>query len=161
MMVYGAIDGESHRFYSYLHDIFPAIQNAQRDYNWLITDSYCNMANPIDREIDRQGYCWISGKELTAFALEDRTQWIGGVFSGFDKRIPLEEVLKHPLPVWEHPGFWDNPLTMQHPLAAVEIVPWDSSYTLLLSKNEAIIGDFRRAYPKSEDLAEYNRRHSG
>lgn len=155
-MVYGVIDSGSHKFYTYLRDVFPAIQNAQQNYNWLITDCDCNMSNPIWEEIDRQGYCWITGEALTAFAQQDKTQWIGAVFSGFEKDIPLAEILKYPMPVWEHSGFWHNPLTLQHPLATVEIVPWDSTYTLLLSKNEQIIADFRRAYPNSRDLAVYN-----
>lgn len=155
-MVYGVIDGESHKFYTYLDDIFPAIQNAQMNYNWLITDCYCNMSNTIKEEIDRQGYCWISGEALTRFAQQDKTQWIGAVFSGFDRDIPLEKILEYPLSEWEHPGFWHNPLTLQHPLATVEIVPWDSTYTLLLSKNEEITADYHKAYPNSQDLAVYN-----
>ena len=155
-MVFGVIDGESHRFFTYLQDVFPAIKDAQSRYNWLIADSYCNISNPIDQEIRRQGYCWMTGEALTAFAGQDKTQWIGAVFSGFEKDIPLEEVLKYPLPCWEHPGFWHNPLTLQHPLATVEIVPWDATYTLLLSKNAQIIADYREFYPKSQDLAAYN-----
>lgn len=155
-MVFGIIDGKSHRFFTYLRHVFPAIGDAQKNYNWLITDSYCNISNPIEEEIDRQEYCWISGEDLTSFAEQDKSQWIGAVFSGFEKDISLEEILKYPLPVWEHPGFWHNPLTLQHPLATVEIVPWDSTYTLLLSKNEEIIADYRHAYPQSQDLAAYN-----
>ena len=157
-MIYGVIDGKSHRFFTYLQDVFPAIKDAQSRYNWLITDSDCNISNPIDQEIRSQGYCWITGEELTRFAGQDKTQWIGAVFSGFEKDIPLEEVLKYPLPCWEHPGFWHNPLTLQHPLATVEIVPWDATYTLLLSKNAQIVADYRRSYPKSQDLFAYNAR---
>lgn len=155
-MVYGVIDSGSHKFYTYLQDIFPAIQDAQVNYNWLITDCDCNITNPVWEEVDRQGYCWISGEDLTRFAGQDETQWLGAVFSGFEKDISLEEILTYPLPVWEHPGFWRNPLTLQHPLATVEIVPWDATYTLLFSKNEQIIADFRQAYPNSQDLAVYN-----
>lgn len=155
-MVYGIIDGNGHRFYTYLQNVFPAIRNAQRSYNWLVTDCFCNVSNPIQEEIDRQGYCWLSGEDLTRFAQQDKTQWIGAVFSGFEKDIPLSEILKYPLPEWEHPGFWYNPLTLQHPLATVELVPWDSAYTLLLSKNRQLIGYYRQAYPKSQDLAAYN-----
>lgn len=157
-MVFGVIDSKSHKYYTYFRDVFPAIQNAQKNYNWLITDCYCNLSNPIEQEIDRQGYSWISGEALTAFAEQDDTQWIGAVLSGFAKDIPLDKILEYPLSVWEHPGFWHNPLTLQHPLADVEIVPWDSSYTLLLSKNEQLIMDYRRAYPRSQDLIAYNDR---
>lgn len=157
-MVYGIMDGASHEFYTYIHDVFPAIQNAQNHYNWLITDCCCNMSNPIEEEIQRRGYCWITGEALTAFAEQDNTQWICAVFSGFEKDIPLETILEYPLPIWEHPGYWRSPLVLQHPLAAVEIVPFDSSCTLLLSKNRKLISDYRQAYPRSQDLMAYNGR---
>ena len=155
-MVFGVIDDAGDKSYTYLRDIFPAIQNAQEHFNWLITDCYCNVSNPIEEEIARQGYCWITGEALTAFAEQDRTAWLGAVFSGFEKDIPLEQILQYPRPIWEHPGFWRNPLTLQHPLATVEIVPWDCACTLLLSKNRKLISDYQHAYPKSQDLAEYN-----
>ena len=44
-MVYGVIDGNSHRFYTYLQNVFPAIRNAQCSYNWLITDCFCNVCS--------------------------------------------------------------------------------------------------------------------
>lgn len=157
-MVYGIIDDASHEFYTYIHDVFPAIQNVQDHYNWLITDCFCNMSNPIEDEIERQGYCWITGEVLTAFAEQDNTQWISAVFTGFEKDIPLEKILEYPLPIWEYPGFWHNPLVLQHPLATVEIVPFDSCYTLLLSKNKKLIFDYQQAYPRSQNLIEYNNR---
>lgn len=71
------------------------------------------------------------------------------------KHIPLEQVLAYPLPVWESESFWHTPLTLQHPLATVELVPWDSCYTLLLSKNRQLLDAYRQAYPTAKDLATY------
>ena len=31
-------------------------------------------------------------------------------------------------------GFWKNPVSIQHPLAELEIVAWDSTLTLLISR---------------------------
>ena len=50
------------------------------------------------------------------------------------------------------------PLTMQHPLAEIEIVPWDSSMTLLLSRRKDIVDNFRNDYPESENLGDYIRK---
>jgi hypothetical protein len=44
---------------------------------------------------------------------------------------------------------------MQHPLSKLEIVPWDSSLTLIFSENKEIIDDFKNYYPHSQDLEEY------
>lgn len=75
-------------------------------------------------------YCWISGEDLHT---ED-FQWIWAVLCGFDKTVALSEILGYSLPYAEdYEGFWKIPLTMQHPLAKIEIVPWDSSSTLILA----------------------------
>ena len=47
---------------------------------------------------------------------------------------------------------------MQHPLAQIEIVAFDSSLTLFLSKENTSVDQFRQAFPQSEDLREYNER---
>ena len=53
-------------------------------------------------------------------------------------------------------GFWTNPVSIQHPLAQVEIVPWDSSCTLVISRNHRIVSDFMDGFPLSRDLSLYN-----
>ena len=53
-------------------------------------------------------------------------------------------------------GFWGNPLSLQHPLASIEIVAWDSSLSLVISKNKQIIDNVRLVFPLSEDLEVYN-----
>ncbi len=53
-------------------------------------------------------------------------------------------------------GFWENPLSLQHPLASLEIVAWDSSATLIISKDRKVINDFRLNFSLSENLETYN-----
>lgn len=156
-MVYGAINEKGEKYYTFLPKLFDAIENAQMDYNWLITDCDCNRSNKIESEYLEQGYCWISGEELTKFVQETHIQWIWAVLSGFQKDIALDEVLAYPHP-WAdgYPGFWKNPISMQHPLATIEIVPWDSALTLFFSKEKALVDKFRSGYPYSEDLTVYN-----
>lgn len=55
-------------------------------------------------------------------------------------------------------GFWNPNLTLQHPLAEVELVAWDGCCTLLLSRDACLVGKFREMFPHSEDLEDYNRR---
>lgn len=79
--------------------------------------------------------------------------------SGFDKNISLSEVLLYPQPYADgYKGFWRNPLSIQHPLANLEIVAWDSSSILCFSRNEDIVKDFLNFFPLSKDLAIYNQR---
>ena len=70
----------------------------------------------------------------------------------------LSEILKCGLPCEEDYGkYFKNPLSVQHPLASIEIVPFDSAYVMLLSKDKKIVDDFMRVYTKSEWLEEYNK----
>ncbi len=160
-MIYGAIDKKSGKYYyTDIKNVFAAIGNRQKDYNWLITGCECYPTgpetNPETCAMLRQKYCWFDGEALTDMVEKERLQWVWAVLSGFEKTVEPAEVLKYDLPYADgYEGFWKTPLTLQHPLAKVEIVPWDSSLTLILSEEEEIVKDFRRNCPWSEDLAEY------
>lgn len=159
-MVYGAINEKGEKFYTYLPKLFDAIDNAQKNYNWLITACDCNVQNQVYDECIKQGYCWISGDALTEIVQEQHIQWIWAVLSGFEKDIPLKKVLEYPHPDADgYPGFWHNPISMQHPLATIEIVPWDSSLTLFFSKEKELVDKFRAGYPQSEDLSVHNAKY--
>lgn len=158
-MVYGVINKKEEKYYTYLKKVFEAIDNRQKDYNWLITNCECYPNNPETYKLfNNIDYCWISGEELTEIILEEDFQWVWGILSGFDKNIELSEILKFGLPCEEDYGkYFKNPLSLQHPLASIEIVPFDSAYVMLLSKDKTIVDDFMRVYTKSEWLEEYNK----
>lgn len=159
-MVYGAILKEGEQFYTRLGRVFAAIGEAQTGYNWLITACECYPQTPDTAARLSGEYCWLSGDELTSIVRREDFQWIWGVLSGFKPDIPLEDVLKYPLPYADgYAGFWKKPLSMQHPLASVEIVAWDSTLTLVLSRRREIVDSFRKYFPLSEDLVLYNERY--
>lgn len=84
-------------------------------------------------------------------------QWVWGVFSGFEPHITKEQVMQYPTPyAGGNARFWANPLTIQHPLANVEIVAFDSSFVLLFSKEKKVYDGFRAAFPLSKDLLKNN-----
>ena len=155
-MVYGAINAKGEKYYTYMKKLFEAIGNRQTEFNWLITDCICYPDNPKTDGMLGKDYCWISGDELTEIVVQEDFQWIWAVLSAFDKSVALEDVLKYDLPRAEdYDGFWIRHISMQHPLARVEIVPWDSSMTMLFSDDKGIIDSFRAAYPYSEDFEAY------
>ena len=153
----GAILNKGEEFYTFMSRVFYAIQNAQINYNWLITDIE---ANPYDLEIEERldvNYVWITGEELTDMIKKEDFQWIWAVFSGFPHNIMQEDVMKYSLPyVQENNVHWTNPISIQHPLAEVEIVPWDSSLVVIISKNDALIETFMASLRLAMDLEEYN-----
>lgn len=173
-MIYGAIDKGSASWYTDLNTVFLGIGDVLSKYNWLITDSEVNSNNAIYEQfntkpyyIKKNGECvkipcpeyaFLTGEELMNLLGNGFCQWIWGVLSGFEKTIQLDQILSHPLPYADgYCGFWQNPITIQHPLAEVEIVPWDSTLVLVISKNKGIVDQFRAAFPHSDDLTDYNR----
>lgn len=172
-MVYGAIDQKSAKWYTDLAKVFGGIGDTICKYNWLITDSEIYSQNPKLKKYNTKPYyikkgdkivripcpeyVFLHGEELKEIVNAEHTQWSWAVVSGFEKDVALDQILSYPLPYADgYKGFWENPLTMQHPLAEVEIVPWDSTLVLVLSKNKEIVDQFRAAFPNSEDLADYN-----
>ena len=52
-------------------------------------------------------------------------------------------------------------MRIQHPLAEVEIVCFDNTSTLLLSRDDDLSRRFRSFFPEAEDLDDYNRGRGG
>lgn len=160
-MITGAILQNGETGYTYLNKLFCAMDNFQKDYNWLITD--CE-AHPQRHghsirifQSKYSNYAWISGEELTNIVKKDDFQWIWAVLSGFEKSISKTDILKYELPYADgYKGFWEEHITLQHPLASIELVAWDSTCTLLISEYPSIIKKFREAFPFSEDLRKHN-----
>ena len=127
-------------------------------YNCLITNIECY---PLDEEISRildSEYCWVEGKEFLRLLKKEDFQWIWGVISIFPKDVTLEEVLRYNYPYADgYRGFWENPIKVQHPLAISEIVAWDGSHTLLISKNNEFVDTLMKKNVFARDLEEHNR----
>ena len=155
----GAILEKGETFYTNMKRVFESINNVQNDYNWLITDLETNANHHyLDEYTFEYSYLWLSGSKLTEIVESDEYfQWIWAVFSGFPKDVTKEQVLKYDLPYADgYGGFWENPVTIQHPLAIIEIVPWDSSLVLVISKDDKIIDDFLESMTYAKDLEVYN-----
>ena len=157
-MIYATILDDGEKYYTHMRKIFDALGNAQTKYNWLITDCECCSTSSDIVELLSGEYCWISGEKLTSIVNQEDFQWIWAVLSGFEKNISIDQVLQHPLPYAnEYTGFWDNPISMQHPLATIEIVTCDSTLTLFFSKNKKIMDSYKKAFPLCKDLELYNK----
>ena len=158
-MTYGIVDRKNHKYYTYMSKVFRAINNAQLQYNWLITNCVCYpQNNDIEKLLDQE-YCWLSGDELSAIIEQEDFQWIWGCLCGFSKDIMMEDVLKHPLPSAEdYTEYYQNPVSLQHPLSSIEIVPCDSSWALIISKDKIIIDNYKKSYPQTEDLEVFNQK---
>ncbi len=161
-MVHGAILNKGEQYYTDLGRVFAGISDEQLELNWLVTDCVCYPEDKKLHDMFLEEYTWLTGEELTEIVRKQPFQWIWAVLSGFEKDVKLEDILRYPLPsIQDNNNIFYNPLAIQHPLAKVEILPWDSTSTILLSKNPALVSKFLEAFPLSEDMAEYNNRLRG
>ena len=152
----GLILNKGENGYSYFKEIFWRINEISENYNWLISYPECYPQNKEFQEINRD-YIWISGEDLKNILYLDDFQWIWGVLSGLPRNILLEDALKYQLPYADgYTGFWKNPITLQHPLADIELVAWDGSCTVFICKNELLAEKILAIYNQAEDLEKYN-----
>lgn len=145
------------KYFTFLKKLFASINQMQKNYNWLITGHECYPQNKMYAELLSKKYCWITGDELTEMHENEDFQWIWGVFSAFPKDISKEDVLKYELPKSDgYKELWQNPVSIQHPLAEIEIIAWDSSMTVVISRNDDIVDLLSKDYLMTKDLEYYN-----
>lgn len=158
--VWGVIRAEDAcKYYTLFKEIFEAMGDFQKKYNWLITDidGYPANDNRYESFYKKHSYLWLTGQELSENVYKHDYQWNWAVLSGFEKSIELEDILKYPFPYADgYTGFWKTDLSIQHPLAKVEMVAWDSSSTLLFAKDYSLYLEFLKNIPNVVDLSEYN-----
>lgn len=148
-------------FFTDLRLVFRAIGDRQTEFNWLVTDleyvslgSHGKHAPPFVGA----GPHWLSGSELSGLVADNEIQFVWAVLSGFPRGVTLDLAHLEVEPYADgNPGFWEVSPRIQHPLAVVEIVCWDSTSTLLFCQDRTIGESFRRYFPEAVDLTEYNR----
>ncbi|HHT86318.1 MAG TPA: hypothetical protein GXZ61_01430 [Clostridiales bacterium] len=152
----GAILMEGERFYTDMRRMLTGVKNVT-DYNWLITDCLCYPKNArIDAMLSEE-YCFLSGEELLKLVKTENFQWIWAVLSAFKKDIPLEKILTFALPYADgYDGFWEDRITIQHPMAEIELVAYDSSLFLMIARNYHLVKHFMKTFPLARDLKQYN-----
>ena len=156
-MIQGVIIKKGEPYHTDLYKLLDSLDGLYLNYKWLVSHTECFAA--IDKatlDLFENKSVILSGEDLMAAAKKTHQFW-WGTFSAFDPSVSDEEILKYPLPENDmSPGFWKLPLTIQHPLAKMELVAWDASLTLVITKDVALPEKFRQFYPLAQDLAEYN-----
>ena len=161
------VDSNEVQYYTYLGPIFEALHNKQLDYNWLITDlelnwfpdnflDYFDQVQISEGMWNHDNRYWISGDNLTKLVTDHKLQFIWGVLSGLDKKVQIDINNLSVVPFADgNTDLWKPGNTVQHPNADIEIVCWDSTLTLMISKDQSIIRDFMEYFKDSKDLDEY------
>ena len=64
--------------------------------------------------------------------------------------------MKYPLPYADGNGeLWNEEVKLQHPLAEMEIVTWDSRLAILMTDEKEILEKFKKIYPHCVDIVTY------
>ncbi|MFF2445187.1 hypothetical protein [Priestia megaterium] len=150
-----------------LREILSSFNNLQKKYNWLLTDLDGSLPDAYldyftDYRVypneDRGSTYWITGEKLTELANKEDIYFAWGVFSAFNKNEDIDlDMLKEEPYGDGNPNFWVETPIIQHPKAMTELVLWDSSLVLLLSKDEKISTSFRNRFKNFKDLEVYNK----
>src|SRR5688572_2271747 len=127
--------------------VFEAFGGMQREYNWLLTGD--------ERFFDGRRPTWLSGAKLADSVEENRPVYSFAVLSAFepDERVDLDA---DEFPYADgNRSLWLPYPEPQHPQATLEIVCFDNSLTLLLSREPEFTRRFRDHFTDAVDLNEY------
>ncbi len=131
-------------FNGFMKEVLDSLGGKELDYNWLVTD--------IETYFLNEDYLFLSTVELLNLIEKNNDpQWIWGVFSAIPKKYSKEEVLKYDFPYANgHKALWKKTI-IQHPLADIEIISFDSSFLTIVSKNDKYIDMLRKNFSSLEE----------
>lgn len=129
-------------YYTDILKVVNAIGGRNLDYNWLITEIETSTGDYFNDE-----YVIVSNDELLDNLENKEIQWIWGTFSAIPKKYKQEETLKYNLPGVENID--KKEIKIQHPLAEIEIIAYDSTFVQLIAKDKTIAEKFKKLYKKA------------
>lgn len=147
-------------FHTDMRLVFDAIQGCQRDFDWVITDLELNWYPPELPYLGRpEQPRRLSGVTLTEIVNKHDFQFVWGVLSAFDPTVELDLTRLMPYPCADgNSELWRPGVKIQHPLAQLEIVCFDSSCTLILTRDATLTRKVRDYFPEARDLDVHNAR---
>ena len=123
-------------YYTDILKVVNAIGGRSLNYNWLITEIETSTGDYFYEE-----YVILSNDELLDNLENKKIQWIWGTFSAIPKKYRQEEILKYNLPGVENID--KKEIKIQHPLAEIEIIAYDSTFVQLIAKGKTIAEKFK------------------
>lgn len=153
----GIIIDKGEKFYTNLKDVLETIGlENYKHKNWLISSYECFPRDNQLINLFSGKPVFMSGERLMSILEKENFQWIWGVFSAFDTDIEEERVLGEKVPYADgNASIWEGPASIQHPLATIEIIAWDSSLTVIICKDENIIEKIKKNKEQAIELEDY------
>ena len=142
------------KFHTNLDTLLQPIEKEIERYNWLIADLEINTSEmqklPINHEKD---WFLINSNEMNTLRKSD-TQILWGAFSAINKDVKLQ-ITEDILPYAEGvDGIWKNG-NLQVKESEIEIIAWDSSYTIVKFTDESLSAKFKDYFQEAIELEKY------
>lgn len=142
------------KFHTNLNILLLPIENDIKDLNWIISDLEINTANieklPINHEKD---WFIISSAEMNIIRETD-TQIIWGVFAGIDSNREIKTEQIEMLYAEGNDKIWETG-NIQIENSKVEIIAWDSSYTIIKFTDKKMSDKFKEYFDEAIELGNY------
>jgi len=142
------------RFHTNLEILLKPIENDIQRFNWLINDLEIN-SSEIDSLPISHGKDWfyITSEQMEELRISN-TQIIWGAFSAIDSQKQIE-ITDEILPFAEGvQQIWKNG-NLQVKESEIEIIAWDSGYTIVKFKDEELSNKFKNYFDEAIELEKY------
>lgn len=140
--------------YTFLLEILEAL-NIPSDYKWLITGVEAYPSDiKFDKKLnDQEVPLILTNSELISELNKEDFQWIWGTLSLFESYITDEQIRQFDMPdiYWNPEKFVGDIPAIQHPLAILEINPFDSTYVFINTDREDFLENFKYLFPLSKE----------
>ena len=142
------------KFHTNFDVLLRPIENEIERFNWLVNDLEINTSEmqklPINHDKD---WFLINSDQMNTLRRTD-TQIIWGAFSAIDKKLQFE-VTDEKLPYAEGVSeIWKNG-NLQVEESEIEIIAWDSGYTIIKFTDEKLSDKFREYFDEAIELEKY------
>jgi hypothetical protein len=142
------------QFHTYLDEILAPIRKDIKNFNWIITDVETYGGHPSNFPINMNDEYFILSPARFDELLDAHVQFWWGVILGVPKAFDIV-VDETELPFGEgNELIWKNG-NIQYPDAEIEIVCFDSSYTIVKFKTDLLSKKFHDHFPEAVELEKF------
>ncbi|MBF2362519.1 hypothetical protein IA759_04755 [Listeria marthii] len=143
-------------YFTNMSEVFNLLPKEELNCMWLVSSYECNIYPSEQIPFDKD-YVWMKGTKLKEILNQKEIMFIWGNFTSYPSDTELKDVLKYSIPFADgNKGLWEKDVQLSNPLSNTELISWDGSVFLALSKNTSIIELLKDNYSDSEDLSRYN-----
>jgi hypothetical protein len=142
-------------FHTHLNTLLMPIENDIKNWNWLISDLDYFPDTITDLPVDFEHDYFILPADEFQKSVDADPQIIWGVLLGIPNNFPIEVDEGH-LPYAEFNDIiWKNG-NIQHPNAQIEIVCFDSGYTIIKFRDEHLSNKFKAYFTEAIELERFS-----